>query len=100
MFEDFTWNLSDSIAIVTKQNLYKKTLKHLKKILQAFAYLGYFKTKGLNFNKWFFSFMHKTSLFLLLTQCSFSCLVWALLETTRKQARFETLKFNKKMQLY
>ncbi len=86
------------LLYVTKQNLYKKTFKHLKFFFQAFTYLGYSKTKGLNFNKWFSFSMPKTSFFLIFTQCSFSCLVWAhnLLETTRKQARFETPKFNKK----
>jgi hypothetical protein len=33
MFEDLTSNLSHSITIVTKQNLYKKTFKHLKTFL-------------------------------------------------------------------
>jgi hypothetical protein len=52
-----------------------------------------------------FCMQHKLitlSLFLVLTQCSFSCLVWAnnLLERTWKQTRNETFKVDEMEQLY
>jgi len=41
-------------------------------------------------------------LFIVLTQCPFSCLMWAhnLLETTWKQARIETFKVHEMEQSY
>jgi hypothetical protein len=65
------------------------------------------QTKNMFLKKiiFFFSMQHKLknlSLFLILTQCSFSCLVWAhnLLETTWKQVRNETLKVHEMEQFY
>jgi hypothetical protein len=95
MFEDLTLNLSHSIVICHKTKPLQEDPQTLEKLSSSFCLLGVLQskvsTKLLSFS------MHKTSFFLVSTQCSFSYLVWAhnLLETTRKQTRFETPKFNK-----
>jgi hypothetical protein len=62
------------------------------------------QTKNLSSKRFSLSMLYKLNLwlFLVLTQCPFSCLLWAhnLLETTWKEARNETLKVHEMEQLY
>jgi hypothetical protein len=46
MFEDLTSISPAFLVYVTKQNINKKTFKHLKKKFQPFTYLGYSKNKN------------------------------------------------------
>jgi hypothetical protein len=110
-----TWNLK-TLPHLRTYNTLKKFLPHLPLTWKSCKLLVCYHLEmnshslcklKLRFSKGFFHFFYaiqaqNLSLLFVLTQCSFSCLVWAhnLLETTWKQARNERFKVHEMEQLY